>query len=95
MLIPLATVLMIFGIPIVAILTSHQQKMAKLMHERGGTVDEATQRRIARLEAEVESMRDRLNQAMIDRDGLRPTLAQTPPAPPEDAYAAREERLNG
>jgi hypothetical protein len=94
-LVPLAGMCLVFGIPIVAILTSHQQKMAKLINERGSGMDEAAQRRISRLEAEVESLRDRLNQAMIDRESIRPTLSQTPPAAPEDAFSRREESLNG
>ncbi|MBL8049244.1 MAG: hypothetical protein JNJ45_11255 [Chthonomonas sp.] len=73
--IPLAAVVMIFGIPIVAILTGHQRKMAEIM--RGNqTVDNSAHlaREFQMLREEVRTLRDQVNrQALaLDDRGVQP-----------------------
>jgi hypothetical protein len=63
---------LLLAIPIVAILTHHQRKMAELIHaRRGDSNNEVLQGRIAQLEHEVHEMRDRLNATAIERDRPR------------------------
>lgn len=66
-------------IPIVAILTKHQQQMAALMHQ-GQPMDE---RRLQELQYQIDDLRRQLAvcQAALPSPG-RPQLAETPPPTP-------------
>jgi guanylate kinase len=55
-------------IPIVAILTAHQRKMAELIHSRQGENVDALRGRLAQMEMEMQEMRDRVNTAAIAND---------------------------
>lgn len=72
-------VMLIFGLPIVAILTNHQRKMAELIHGKGQSVDN---QEVAMLRAEVAQLRDRVNQQTLMLDGVQRSLT-TPPAMPD------------
>ena len=71
--IPIVAILAVFGIPIIAILTTHQRKMAELIH--GGA---QTQNDLAPILHEVRSMREEMNelkqelyQQKIEMDDLK------------------------
>lgn len=68
LLVPLAAIVLIFGIPIVAILTSHQRKMAELIHGKGGV---NTQAEVHALRQEVAILKDRVNQTLLANEELR------------------------
>lgn len=54
-------------IPVVAILTKHQRKMAEIIHRNAGP-DEEARSRIARLEREVQELRDRQTDMIVRLD---------------------------
>jgi len=65
---------LIFMIPIVAILTSHQRKMAQLIHgqgERRADLTPIVADRVAGLEREVAELRDLVRRQTIALDDLR------------------------
>jgi predicted PurR-regulated permease PerM len=66
-LIPLAAIVMVFGVPMVAILTSHQRKMAELIHSNKGAQAEAD---IAQLRREVQELKQLIHQQAIAMDNL-------------------------
>lgn len=84
LLIPLAAVLLIFGMPIIAILTKHQQKMAEFMHGRNAENNQvpALYHEVQMLRAEVTKLREQLNEQTLLVDDLRRgiTFAETPVA---------------
>ncbi|MES1228272.1 MAG: hypothetical protein ABUL72_06335 [Armatimonadota bacterium] len=70
-----AVPLIIFMIPVIAILTSHQRKMAELIHGRQNQsntepVLQALVVEVQGLRAEVAMLRDQQNQKMIESDGV-------------------------
>ncbi len=71
-LIPLVAVAFVFGIPIVAILTSHQRKMAELMRDQQG--GPALLQELQVLRYESAQLRDKVNQMQIQMDTMQ--LAQ-------------------
>ncbi len=71
-LIPIVAIIMIFGIPIAAILTSHQRKMMEMMTQ--GQTDQSGQallHEIHSLRRELESLRSQLNEQTLALDDLR------------------------
>lgn len=58
LLIPLAAVICIFGIPIVAILTSHWQKMAEMKLRMRQTGDSTVLAEIRELKRQLDALRD-------------------------------------
>lgn len=72
-LIGLAAVLMIFGTPIVAILTAHQRKMAQIIHEnqRNQLPNPETQA----LREEIRELRSLVHQQAIAMDNIANRLA--------------------
>lgn len=74
-LVPMIALIMIFGIPIIAILTSHQRKMAELM--RGNQSNDQNvnlARELQMMREEVRSLKDQVNrQALaLDDRGVQP-----------------------
>lgn len=74
-LVPIFAILMVFGIPMVAILTAHQRKMAELM--RGNQTNDQSAnlaRELQMMREEVRSLKDQVNrQALVlDDRGVQP-----------------------
>jgi hypothetical protein len=70
---------MVFGIPIVAILTHHQRKMTELIHSKHSDVSPVVVEEVNRLRGEVAQLRQQLHEATIALDDVRrerPTLEQ-------------------
>lgn len=65
-------------IPIVAILTTHQQRMAKIIHGEGGSAD------TNRLRAEIAELRERLNEQALALDDLRSRSSSLPAERPQE-----------
>lgn len=64
------SLLVVFSIPIVAILTHHQRKMAELMH-RGQpqqVVDPMVQQQLASMQAQIADMRSMMQEHIINND---------------------------
>lgn len=70
-LIPIVAILMVFGIPLVAILTHHQRKMAELIHAKRNDVNPLVMDEVQRLRNEVAQLRTELHEATIALDDLR------------------------
>jgi hypothetical protein len=68
MLIPLAAVMLIFGIPIIVILTNHQRKMAELIH---GKQSQLPGQDMSPIYHELKSLRDSVNSLSMNVDSLR------------------------
>lgn len=69
--IAIVAIMMVFGIPMVAILTHHQRKMAELIHRNQSSVTNATADEVARLREEVRQLRQELHQTAIALDDAR------------------------
>jgi uncharacterized protein YlxW (UPF0749 family) len=67
--IPLISVMMVFGIPLAAILTHHQRKMAELIH--GNNQKHAESQEVSQLQEEVRQLRERSSKLMLEVDDLR------------------------
>lgn len=68
---PLICCVLVFSIPVIAILTKHQRKMAEIFHQRhpaDRAVDPNTLVEVAQLRAEVTRLRDLVNQQVLERD---------------------------
>ena len=79
-------------IPIVAILTHHQRKMAEIIHGRGQNTPQgnpASNPEIAALRAEVYELKQMVQSQLIAMDSLQSTRQATPPPAP-----TIEQRLN-
>ena len=70
-------------VPIVAMLLTHQRRMAELVN--GNQVQRGlTDQKVAKLEAEVEMLRQQIAENIIAMDDHRSTAAKlAPPPPPE------------
>lgn len=83
-LVPIAIVLSIAAISIVAILVKHQQRMAEIM--RSGRNNEILDE-VRSLRGDMQVLTDRVNQLAIDQDRTSSlnyqNLRQTPTPPPE------------
>lgn len=80
-------------LPVVAILTSHQRKMAELIHKRGQAGDPADVR-IRKLEMDVAELQMRLSEQILRTDdqlvALERLRATPPPAPnPEQRHLSQ------
>jgi len=69
-LIPLAGIVMVFGIPIAAILTHHQRKMTELIHgkHQQAQVNPELMHEMASLRHQVAMLQDQVNQLAISAD---------------------------
>lgn len=65
---PVVALVMIFGIPIVAILTAHQRKMAELIHGKQGQMPGQD---LAPIYHELKNLRDSVNSLALNVDSLR------------------------
>ena len=64
--------MLFFGVPIIAILTHHQRKMAELIHKNHQPeMLPAVAEEINRLRSELQHMRTELNSTRIELDDLR------------------------
>jgi len=88
-LIPVVSVLAVFSIPIIAILTSHQRKMAELMRSQPQH-DLRAQQQIDMMQAQINDLRNQLHEHIVRTDAPPLTTVPTPP-PVTDI----EQRLNG
>lgn len=85
-LIAIVAIVFTFGIPIAAILTHHQRKMAEIIH-KGRAPMEASE--VHALRVEVAELRDRLNEQtlLLDRTATAverlAAMSLTPPQTPE------------
>lgn len=72
LLIPLCAVTLMFGIPIVAILTGHQRKMAELYHNKNGNqqTDQSLIHEIRMLREEVARLNEKVNDQSLALDNL-------------------------
>lgn len=77
--IPLVLGAIFFMIPIVAILTSHQQKMAKIMRQNADTSSNA---QIEQMRVEMEALRQLVMQQTIAIDNLSSQRGQMQPQTP-------------
>lgn len=84
--IALPAMVLVFGIPIVAILTHHQRKMAELMRQQP-QVDVNLARQLDAMQAQINELRGLVQDNIIRNDAPPATLPQTPPS--------IENRLNG
>src|SRR5690242_8055401 len=86
-LVPLLGVMFVFSIPLVAILTSHQRKMAELVRKNNED---------PRLLHEVEALKLQVHQLRHQADDLtvRPDSSPVTVPPPPPPYSV-EQRLNG
>jgi hypothetical protein len=71
--------LIIFMIPIIAILTSHQRKMAEIIHGTGQPVDARLGHELEAMRRELSEVKMLLHQQSIAIDNLAPRLS-----PPSD-----------
>jgi hypothetical protein len=85
-LVPLAAITLIFGIPIVAILTAHQRKMAELLNRppQGQAMNNPE---VSQLRYEVSELKQRMDQQTIILDDLRSHLISA--KPPEEPLQDR------
>jgi hypothetical protein len=67
--------IMIFMIPIIAILTGHQRKMAEIMHGNNASVDPRIGYEIEALRRELAEVKTLLHQQAIAIDNIAPRLA--------------------
>lgn len=82
---PLFIPIIIFMIPIVAILTRHQQRMAEILHQSNAHHALGQGSEIANLRSEVNELKQLLSQQAILIDDLshsRPGPSLPPPGPP-------------
>mgnify|MGYP007132113178 FL=1 len=79
---PLTIPILIFMIPIIAILTNHQRKMAELMQQRGAFQQQPNPE-IAALRQEVTELKYLVQQQIIASDHLSRMVAPAPPDLPE------------
>lgn len=73
--IPLAFILLVFGLPIIAVLTDHQRKMAAILHKGAGNEELITELRAVR--AELASLQARVNETTIQVDTMNSRMAQS------------------
>lgn len=73
--IPLAFILLVFGLPIIAVLTDHQRKMAAILHKCAGNEELINELRAVR--AELASLQARVNETTIQVDTINNRMSQS------------------
>lgn len=63
--------MLFFGIPIIAILTHHQRKMAEIIHSRHAEISPVVMDEVQRLRDEVSKLRTELYETTIALDDVR------------------------
>jgi parvulin-like peptidyl-prolyl isomerase len=73
LLIPIFSIFFVLVITVVAILTSHQQKMAKLIHgdQEGNKVNAAILEELVSIRSEMAQLKDGVNQKVLADDSYR------------------------
>ena len=67
--IPLFAILVVFGIPIIAILIAHQRRMTELIHRnQPQQVDPMVQQQLATMQAQIADMRSMMQEHIINND---------------------------
>jgi CHASE3 domain sensor protein len=67
--IPLFAILVVFGIPIIAILTNHQRKMAEIIHRnQPQLMDPTTQNQLNHMQNQISEMRAMMQEHIINND---------------------------
>lgn len=67
--IPIFAILVVFGIPIIAILTAHQRRMTELIHRnQPQQVDPMVQQQLATMQAQIADMRSMMQEHIINND---------------------------
>ncbi len=86
-LIPIMAVGLPLSIPIIAILTHHQRKMAEIYAGRNQADSTQLHAEVARLREEVRELRATVHEQMIALDGVSQLTSSTPP--PADHLSRR------
>ena len=88
--IPLAGIVMVFGIPIIAILTAHQRKMAELIHgqKNNNALDSNVQHQLHAMQQQITELKGLMQEHIINNDRTTPVIQTPPPSP------SIEQRLN-
>ena len=75
---PMLAILTVFGIPIVAILTNHQRRMAEIIHRNhvSQQVDPMVQQQLAHMQSQIADMKSMMQEHIINND-----RSFVPPAP--------------
>ena len=73
-LIGLVSVVMIFSVPIIAIMSSHRKEMLEMQMQNGGVNDTALRAELERLREEVKNLRDTTTQYDMSIDHTLQTL---------------------
>ena len=82
---PMMAILVVFGIPIIAILTAHQRKMAEIIHRNHSQqADPMVQQQLASMQSQIADLRSMMQEHIINNDR---TFVPPPPA-------SVEQRLN-
>lgn len=79
--IPIVAIVLMFGIPIVAILTAHQRRMAELMHQRRGDNEANLAQELLAMRREMSDLRDRINALTLASDARSALSASTSVSP--------------
>lgn len=88
--VPVVGMVLIFGLPIIAVLTSHQRKMTEIM--RGSNQNDfGVQRQLEVMQAQINDLRGMIQEHIIKNDQTA-SLTQTPP--PAPVQPNLEQRLN-
>lgn len=78
---PVIPVVLIFCIPIIAILSGHQRRMAELIHQRIPEMDQNVASELLAIRREMSEMRDRLNALTVASDRVQLPPETTTHAP--------------
>lgn len=90
--VPIVGMVMVFGLPIIAVLTHHQRKMAELVRGQHTIPEHNVQRQLEVMQAQINDLRGMIQEHIIKNDQTV-SLPQTPP--PAPVQPTLEQRLNG
>ncbi len=78
---PLIAFGLVVVVPLVAIFTSHQRRMAELLHRQSST-NATSDHRVAQLEAQISDLRNRVNDLTLLVDDRQPSSLTSRLSPP-------------